>query len=89
MATEELAQTAEGQQTLYELQQHMSEAKNIFLEVKVAKNIMQVMDDMLEKVGSFKCFFMALFLLLSIVGAFLKNLLYAFALCNERPHEKT
>ena len=47
---DELIQTEEGQQTHFELQQHLSETKNIFLDQRVSKNIMQMMDDTLIRV---------------------------------------
>jgi hypothetical protein len=43
-STEELSQTEEGQQTLFELEQHLSEAKNLFLDQRVASNVLEVMD---------------------------------------------
>lgn len=50
MAVEEVCQTQEGQQTVYELQQHMNEVKNVFMDPKLTKNILHVTDKTLQEV---------------------------------------
>ncbi len=49
-----MSQTEEGQQTLFELQQHMSDAKGVFLDQRVARNILERMDETLGKVKTKK-----------------------------------
>ncbi len=54
LSPEEVSQTEEGQQTLFELQQHMSDAKGVFLDQRVARNILERMDETLGKVKKLK-----------------------------------
>ena len=50
LALEEVEQTAEGQQTVFELQQLMADAKELFAEQNICRNIVEVMEKELGKI---------------------------------------
>ena len=47
---EDLNRTEEGQQTLFELQQQLSDAKSVFLDQRITRNILEFVDKELVKV---------------------------------------
>ena len=51
LAVEELEQSAEGQQTVFELHQIMVDAKTIFSGQNICRNVIDVMETELTRVG--------------------------------------
>jgi len=52
-SVEELCQTEEGQQTVFELQQHMSSAKEMFTDQRLARAVVEAIDEAVSKVSKF------------------------------------
>ncbi|TRY67893.1 hypothetical protein TCAL_12088 [Tigriopus californicus] len=50
LSLDDLSKTEEGQQTVFELNQHLSEAKNVFLDHQITKNVLDFMTKELQKI---------------------------------------